>query len=140
MEDGKKALEELVAGLDAIEPKGWFLHSWRGSFQIIAGPEGSKWNDHGCHLVADCDEEEDAKHILTCSPDHIRAIAEHVAALEARALAAEKRVEELEMAVRKLLACPAIADVDHWDAEYGDPDTAAAENFAIKTLTGGKHD
>lgn len=43
--------------------------------------------------------------------------------------------DELVAALTKLLACPAIADVDHNDPEWGDGETAAAETIARAALS-----
>lgn len=90
----------------------------------------------------------DASHIARCSPDRIRAIAEHVAALEARASAAEKRVEELESAIKDHV--DAKADLEEFERENPNNTTNAWEErlYAVSgtfegirtTLTGGKHD
>ncbi len=120
---GKKALEELVAD-DTKNPPTIWLQSWedtRGEGQDRLWCQDKVWPDHE-------DDHEPVKYVR----------ADLAATLEARATAAEERVKRLEEATRKLLACPAISDVDHWDAEYGDPDTAEAQSFAMKVLTGDK--
>ncbi len=94
---GKKALEELVAGLDGVTPGPWEpmpLETWEGGFDFFAGEDGA--------FVFPLDlEPGDIAHIARCSPDRIRAIATDFAALEARATAAEERVKELEAKLQK---------------------------------------
>lgn len=51
---------------------------------------------------------------------------------------APTRAEVLGEALRRLLACPAIADVDHCDPSWVDPETAEAEAFARRALAGEK--
>lgn len=49
--------------------------------------------------------------------------------------ALEKRAADMYEALKKLLACPAIADEDHNDPEWSDPETAEAEREARAALS-----
>jgi hypothetical protein len=53
--------------------------------------------------------------------------------------ALQARVAELEEALSILLKCPAIADENHSDPEWGDAETAAAVDAARAALQGGSN-
>ena len=127
---GKEALEELVAGLDGVTPGKWRRDAKDGDVMAGDGEDAvvvAVTEIGTAHY--DKDWEADAAHIARCSPDRIRAIATDFAtleaevkklhasidawceqydranseksALEARAIAAEERVKELEAQLKK---------------------------------------
>lgn len=104
---GKRALEELVAGLDGVTPfeeRDMMRYEYGGGRLAII-------RDGQRELVADLYHEADREHFLRCSPDRIRAIAIDFAALEAE--------------VKKLHA-----SINAWCEQY---DRANSEKLALET-------
>lgn len=86
---GRKAIEELVAGLEGVTPGPWLIESdYHGEeYEIYPQKDGpppiGRWAE--IFTVKDWhdDAEANAKHLSRCSPDNIRAIAAYVRQLEA---------------------------------------------------------